>query len=661
MTEGRAGLRLKVLAALVVAMFLALSTRLWFLQVLAAEQFRQQAADQAVRLVEVPALRGRILDASGQELVVSRRSLVLTINREEVADDKEDVLYRLSQLLDIPASELGARLDSDRYYSFSPIPVAIDVPEKVVDYVKEHPREFPGVDVEKLPVRDYPFGDEAAHVLGYLGQISEDKLASPAFAGYEPGDLVGVAGVESVYEHDLAGIPGIIKYQVNSAGQTLRTIGSQLPQPGNDVHLTIDIDTQGLAEESLRLGMSNARGILDAASGRYLAANAGAVIVMNPDDGSIEAMVSAPTFQPSIFTQSMSNAEFQHRFGQGRGSPLLNRAIAGQYPPGSTYKPWIALSALQRGRATPDQGYSCPGTWITPFNEDDPNAVQFPFDNWTTANLGFMDLARALAVSCDTIFYPIGYSYWDDYFVNSDERARGVVSKDPLQHDLGAIGFGALTNVDLPAETPGRVPTPAWKDKFHRDNPQAFPEGDWFPGDLINMSIGQGDTLVTPLQIATAYSALMDEGRECTPHVLDYVAQTDTETVVRRYRPRCHQVRAFDPGFFTYVREALIGTVRNDGGTAVSAFAGFPFSQIWVAGKTGTAEVKALPPKQDYSWFAAMTQGNGERHVVVVLVEQGGHGSTTAAPIARRIIEGMYGLDFSGVGLGGQTGLAGTD
>jgi penicillin-binding protein 2 len=183
-----------------------------------------------------------------------------------------------------------------------------------------------------------------------------------------------------------------------------------------------------------------------------------------------------------------------------------------------------------------------------------------------------------------------------------------------------------------------------WKHDIHAANPDLFPEGEWFPGDLINMSIGQGDTLVTPLQLAEAYSTLMNDGKACTPHVLDQVVDPESGALVHRYRPRCRQVKAFDPSNFEYIRQALTGTVQDNGGTAAGVFAGFPFEQVWVAGKTGTAEV---PPKQDLSWFAAMTESQGERHVIVVLVEQGGHGSTTAAPIARHIIEGLYGLEYS--------------
>lgn len=642
-------MRLKVLAMLVLAMFAALTTRLWFLQVLAVEQYRNAAADNSVRLIETPAKRGRILDSSGAVLVDSRISRVLTITRSELGDDVESVLFELAEVLgsadiEITASELGERMgDADRYYPFTPVPVLVDIPKRVEFYIKEHAKEFPGVDVVPTPVRTYPLGSAAAHVLGYLGQISEDELMLPTFAGYQGGDLIGRTGVEAVYEHDLVGTSGIIKYLVNSQGEEIRSLGTRDPETGNDVVLTLDADIQGIAEESLRLGMVTARGIFDESSGRNLAADAGAVVVMDPDTGGIEALVSFPGFNPALFTRSMSLNEFARRFETNDGSPLLNRAITGQYPPGSTYKPWIALSALQRELRTTEQGNPCPGTWITPFDENDPDAETFPFNNWTPADSGFMSLSRALAVSCDTVFYPIGYNYWQAFY-NED--------REWLQTDLGKLGFGQLTHVDLTNEADGRVPTAAWKAAIHAENPNAFPEGDWFPADYILMSIGQGDTLVTPLQMASAYSALQNEDNElCTPHLFDRVVDSGTNNVIRQEEPTCRRLR-FDPANLAYVREALTGTVRG-GGTAGGAFSGFPFEQVWVAGKTGTAEV---PPHQDLSWFAAMTESLGERHVVIVVVEQGGHGSTTAAPIARRIIEGMYGLaytQFTELDLGG--------
>lgn len=670
MTEGRTGARLRLLALLVLGMFAALTTRLWFLQVLAVEQYRDAAEDNGVRLVEIPAQRGRILDSSGEKLVDSRLSLVLRINRQDLGDQKEDVLYRLSQLLEVPAAELGEQLAAPGYYAFSPIPIAIDIPEKVVLYIKENARHFPGVEVLELPVRSYPLGNAGAHVLGYLNEVTEDELASPAFADYEPGDLVGRDGVEAVYEHELVGTPGIVKYRVNSVDEILGEIGRrQLPVPGNDVYLTLDADTQRLAEDSLQLGMQHARTFFDEASAKYLVANAGAVVVMNPDTGGIEAMASLPTFYPSLFTQRTSGNEYERRFGVAKGLPLLNRALVGQYPPGSTYKPMVALAALSQPREnqpnqtilSTEQGYGCPPSWTVPFDEDNPDAIQYVFDNWTSANLGFMSVARSLAKSCDTVYYPAGYEYWRLFYPPPwDDGVEGnddLPAREPLQKDLRALGFDDPTNVDLPFEEDGRVPTAEWKRDIHRDNPEAFPFGQWVPGDFVNMSIGQGDTLVTPLQLAAAYSAIMNDARVCTPHVLDRVVDPQTGAEVRRYTPQCRLVRGIDPADVAYVREALVGTLRSDG-TAAGAFGGFPFEQVWVAGKTGTAEVD---PLQDYSWFAVMAESQGERHVVVVLVEQGGHGSTTAAPIARHIIEGLYGLEYSWTSLGEVPQVAGTD
>ncbi len=639
-------MRIRVLVTLVVVLFAALTTRLWFLQVLAAEQYKAAADDNAVRLIGTPARRGVIKDANGRVLVDNRVSVVITVNRQDLGDETERVVYDLSQLLDVPADELGERLDDPAYYAFSPIPIAIDVPRRVAYYIKEHQSgdesEFPGVDVLKVPVRSYPFGSLGAHVLGYLGQVSEDQLATPAFATYEPGDRVGVFGVEGVYEHDLAGIQGLKKYQVNSSDQNLGLIGEQLPVPGNDVWLTIDAQTQGLVEDSLVAGVEYAHGVFDTDSGRTLKANAAAAVVIDPTTGEIEAMASYPWFSPSVFTRSIAKSEYRTRFGRAEGSPLLNRAIQGQYPPGSTYKPFVALASLHRDIVTTEQSYGCPPSWTAPYDESDPAATQYVFNNWTTANLGYMNLSTALARSCDTVFYPMGYRYWDLFYVNSDEDAHGVESKEPLQHDLGQFGFGSATRVDLPFELTGRVPNAEWKKTIHQTYPESVPEGAWFPGDFILMTIGQGDTLVTPLQLASAFGALQNDGKLCVPHVLDRVVTTDDE-LVRRYQENCRRSLPMDARYLEYVRGALTGTVRGSG-TASGAFAGFPFESVWVAGKTGTAEVD---PKQDYSWFAAMTEGLGQQHVVVVLVEQGGHGSTTAAPIARHIIEGIYGLGFS--------------
>jgi penicillin-binding protein 2 len=636
-TEGRTGLRLRVFAGMIAFMFAALTTRLWFLQVLASDQFRSVANQNAVRLMDLPAPRGRILDDKGNVLVQNRMSLVVTVNKQVAGPHLEEDLYLLSKLLGVSTTELASRVDDPRYYSFQPVPVQADVSKRIDFFISEHQPALPGVAVVQEPVRVYPDGNLAAHVLGYLGQISPEQLKDPAFASYVSGDEVGVTGAEAEYEHFLRGTEGVIKYRVNSAGQNLGQIGERQPVPGSDVVLTIDADVQKLAEQSLALGEQYARGIYDSGSGKDFTANGGAVVVLDPSTGAIKALASSPTFDPAAFVRSMSSKEYKRRFGAANGFPLLDRALQGQYPPGSTYKPFVLLSALRRGIVSLSNYYSCPPSWAVP--EDPLHEV---FHNWTTSNLGTMTLSRALYESCDTVFYPIGYEYWRRYYPPTNPPI------EQLQRDLQAFGFGRSTGVDLPFELDGRVPDAAWKANIHKLHPKAFPDGRWFPGDFINMSIGQGDTLVTPLQMAAAYAAIQNRGRACAPHVLLRV-QRPNGHVLHRWKDRCHRI-PFLQSQMAYVRDALTEVPIQ--GTAASAFVGFPFSQVQVAGKTGTAQVFG---RQDYSWFAAMTQGQGKRYVIVALVEQAGHGSTTAAPIVRRIVEGLYGLGVNTFSNGGVT------
>lgn len=638
--------RVRVLLAVTVVLLSMLGTRLWFLQVLDVENARAAAARNSLRLVSVPAPRGRILDANGEVLVSNRLSLQITVNRQLVGDARERVLFELSKLLDVPASVLGERLDDVRYYAYTPVPIASDVEPEVAYYVLEHRDSLPGVDVRKEPVRVYSNGSLAAHVLGYLGEISAQQLKDPALVDYDPGDVLGKAGVEAVYERDLRGTEGFVSYRVDSTGKNLGEFGRKDPTPGNDVVLTIDGDVQGLAEESLVLGIEQARDVLDPNTGTDYRATGGAVVVLDADTGAVRALASYPTYEPSDFVEGLTQTEYEKRFGEGSDFPLLNRAIQGQYPPGSTFKPWVMLSALRRNLVSTSQGYPCPASWSVPGDTR-------LFRNWASTDQGVMTLARSLSESCDTIFYPMGYEFWRLYYPppsadgipgNDDEKPR-----EPLQGDLRATGFDRPTGVDLPSEYDGRVPDSLWKLTIHQRFPQDFPYGDWVPGDFVNMSIGQGDTLVTPMQMAQAYAALLNGGRVCRPHLLGSI-RTSGGRLVRDPGDACGRRLPFDRDQLEYVRNALVGTVRE--GTAAGAFRGFPFGEVWVAGKTGTAQVFG---KQDFSWFAGMAVSGTRRYVVVSVVEQGGHGSTTAAPIARRIIEGLYGLDLSDLVAAGAT------
>jgi penicillin-binding protein 2 len=634
MTEGRTAVRVRLLAVFVVVMFVALSTRLWFLQVLASDQFRSQASQNSVRLVEEPAPRGRILDDRGHVLVGNRSSLTITINRQQLGDQEPAVLEKLSSLLNQPVRQLRSRLDNPQYYPFTPVPVAFDVPPGVRDYMGEYPKLFPGTAVTDLPVRTYPYGDLAAHVLGYIGSISPLQLKDPAFADYSPTDLVGTAGVEQTYERYLQGTKGIQKYRVDASGRNLGSLGpGQAPVAGDTLHLTLDEKIQKLAEDSLLQGEEQARHYFDTTSNKLLAANAGAVVVMDPKTGGIAALASSPTYDPSQFVGGITQQELDKLSAAAANQPLFDRAIQAQYPPGSTYKPFVAASALHTGIANTNTSYSCPASYTAP--GDTSGTV---FNNWSSTPLPNMNLAEALVQSCDTVFYPFGYQYWVRYHDSPPSHPS-----EQLQHDLRTFGFGRQTLVDLPAEQPGVVPDAEWKRQTHKANPTAFPNPVWYPGDDILMSIGQGDTLVTPLQMATAYSAIANGGKICVPHVAASITAPGGGRV-KTVDPPCRGKLPFTSSQLTYIRNALTQVPIR--GTAAPAFGGFPFSRVWVAGKTGTAEVLG---KQNYSWFAAMVGAtpNHPDYVVVALVEQGGHGSTTAAPIVRRIIEGLYGLTLS--------------
>jgi penicillin-binding protein 2 len=349
-------------------------------------------------------------------------------------------------------------------------------------------------------------------------------------------------------------------------------------------------------------------------------------------------MASFPTFDPTLLVRGMTQEEYNRRFGEAKNNPLINRAIQGLYPPGSTYKPFVALSGLRRGLLTVGDYYPCPSVWEVP----GPNPLNEHFDNWSSADFGSISLAQALYDSCDTVFYPLGFRYWQRWYPTQDDEEPAL----PMQQDLRAIGFGKATGIDLPYEFAGRVPDPEWKRTFHRTDPVAFPDGETYPGDFILMTIGQGDTLVTPLQLATGFAGLANDGKMCWPHLVDRVLRPDGD---RRIKPRCggkSRTMPFSAASIRYVRDALT-KVPTDG-TAIGAFRGFPLSQVSVAGKTGTAEIDYPPGTDDYSWFAAIADDGTQEYVVVAVVEQGGHGSTTAAPIVRRIIEGIYGIEPSG-------------
>jgi penicillin-binding protein 2 len=639
--------RLKLLALLVALMFAGLSSRLWYLQVLASEKYLEAQNNNLVKIVRTEAPRGRILDSKGDEIVENRSTTEVLVEQQKLGDDPEAVLYRLSQLLHVPVRAIVDALANKQYYAYEPIPVAIDVPDQYIAYIGEHPDDFPGVSWTQASVRTYPYGSLAAHILGSLGRLTPEQAGEARYESYAPTDLVGQSGLEAEYERFLRGQKGYRKLLLNAAGKLIRPLGEQAATPGQDLRLYLNLRLQEIVEERLRDGILRARSVTDGSGGPLLKATSGAAVVLDPHTFGVEAIASFPTFDPQWFVGGLSAARSAELNVRSAHAPLFSRATQAEIPPGSTFKPFIALSAIKRGIATLGGYYPCPPEFV--YGTD----TLHPFHNWSPANYGSISLHEALRISCDTVFYGFGADFYDKYFAdNSLGKAR-----EPLQEDLTKLfGFGRATGVDLPYERPGLVPTASWKDDYTKEHPELFnpDQRTWLPADDINMSIGQGFVTVTPLQLAAAYAAIANDGRLCDPRIAAAIQDADGKNV----RPiknatTCHKL-PFTHGQLSYIRSSLASVVQP-GGTAGGAFAGFPFQQVAVAGKTGTAQRE---PFQDTSWFVAMVGGTIEDpdHIIVVMVEEGGHGSTTAAPIVRSIIERMYHLES-----GAQVGEVATD
>jgi penicillin-binding protein 2 len=631
----------------VALMLAALTTRLWYLQVLASQTYVRMANTTSFRWLQVEPQRGEILDANDDPLVENRVSRVVTVQQQELGPDPEAVLFRLAQHLGVPEEDIVARLESKQYYDYQRVPVAVDVDLDKILFIAEHPSEFPGVSWDEQTVRRYPEGALAAHVLGQVGLIGQDEIDDPAFREYGPNDTIGVSGLEKTYERFLHGTAGTQKIVVDPAGKLLEELGGQLPVPGYDVKLYLDANLQTRVERDLQEGIERARGLPDENPENDVTnfvANAGAVVVLDPDTFGVEASASWPTFDPVWFVNGMTPREQQERlYADEAGAPLFDRAIQGAYAPGSTFKPFVALAAMKNGVTSPTGYTDCPSSWAYRL---DPT---HPFDNWSSYSRGPISVQDALKYSCDTVFYQWGAAFYDRW--RADQLGEG---SEPFQRDLKGLGFGREPRVDLPSQSAGFIPTAAWKQEQFEAGKERY---GWLPGDDILMSIGQGFVLTSPLQIVAGYAAIANGERLCEPRLADQVQTADGRRVKPIGAQDCRKL-PYSEQELSVIRQGL-QQVLLSGGTAAAAFAGFPLDRVPVMGKTGTAErpgfttVPGQTQGQDTSWFAAIVGPPSDQHVIVAMVEQGGHGSTTAAPIVRSIIEDMYHL--------GDTGVPGTE
>lgn len=609
------GVRLALLASLGLVLFSILLFRLWFLQILSGDEFVTQADNQRLRTVSIEAPRGVIYDRFGKALVTNRAGLSVGILPMDLTSP-ERVLPRLATVLGIPEEDIRHKLELAKNDPYRVVEIMNDVPENpVVSYLLEHSLEFPGVRVEKSYLREYPRRAFATHILGYVGEVSYDDLETEQFRTLKAGDSVGKNGVEAMYDSKLRGTDGARTIEVDATGRPKRVTKEIQPLPGSNLMLTIDNDIQEAAERAVVDGIKRARadGFADAA--------AGVVVALDPRTGEVLAMTSYPDYDPSLWVGGMEAEDYQALLGDPR-KPLFDRAIKGQYPAASTFKPFVAATALRNDLIDYTQIFYDPG-----FFEIGKAPQKQRWKCWKTDGHGDVNLVEALMESCDTYFYNLGSIFYNQ---------KGPV----LQDGIREFGFGSATGIDLGGEYSGRVPDAAWK----RESGKTDEEKVWKPGDEVNLSIGQGDLLVTPLQLAVAFSAIANGGDVFVPRIAHQITD-GSGNVTKQFESEIKNHVDMNSEDLDAIRRGLRMVTSEPSGTAYGAFKGFP---IPVVGKTGTAQKR---PDDDYAWFMGYAPADNPEILVVALIEQGGHGSSVAAPVVRSVLAKYFHVDDVG-GLG---------
>jgi penicillin-binding protein 2 len=629
--------RVGLLGGVVFVVFAALVLRLWALQVLSGPQYVARAQANQFRTVRVQAPRGPILDRNGTVLVTNQAATAIELwsaDLPKVYRDRFDELRRLAQVTQVPLYEIAAKIKRRREAGdmLTPVVIRDDAPKAMLTYLYERASQFPGVVMERNFIRHYPYRSLGAQLFGAVGEISPQQLKARAGQGYVSGDEIGQSGLEATYDSYLRGVAGQARVGVDSLGRprSARTLVTPA-EPGHAVRLTLDLGLQRAAEKALRYGISIAQ-----ADGKW-AARGGAIVAMDPSDGSILALASAPSYEPSVYTGRVTEKRLDaqgltSKTAAAHNFPSLDRALTGTYPPGSVFKPLTAIAAMQEHLLEPYAYEPCTGVYYAP--EDRSHQA---FHNWDPTVNQAMDLPTALAYSCDTYFYRVG----NDFYQLPADRGQ------PLQKWARAFGFGRPTGIDVGPESSGLVPTIQWRHRmFSPATDKCCWEVDrlWKPGNSIQLAIGQGDLLVTPLQMARFYAAIANGGRLVTPHLLRDVENPNKTVVPTPAAPAPRPVPGLDPQTLRIVQQGLVAGTHVPDGTSYGVFGAFPVS---IAGKTGTAEkVVTLPGytgKQDQAWWCGYGPvAPTPKLVVCALIENGGHGGTAAAPAAERVFAKFF-------------------
>jgi penicillin-binding protein 2 len=644
-------LRVGIMGMLALAVFAALFLRLWSLQILNGEQLLRASLNNQRRDVRVPAPRGPILDRNGNVLVTNKAGNAVQIWISDLPKRRGVRLReirRLARVLEMPAAQIGAAIRRHRSDLLTPVTVKTDATKAQVFYLEERAEDFPGVWTVRTFLRAYPHRELAAHVLGYVTEINAEQLKSLRSRGYQGGDMIGQSGVEAHYDRYLRGIAGSAELRVDSLGIPITLAVPKVPpHPGNAVRLTLDVKLQQAAEEALRYGIERAHN--SECYGCWFS-NGGAIVALDPRDGSIRALASYPTYSPSVYVgrvrvRALDTAGLTSRTAEPMNYPALDRAIDAAYPPGSTFKPVTAIAAMQEHILQPFEMLPCTGSY-------EKNGQIFK--NWDPFVNEAMTLPTALARSCDTYFYQVGYRF---YGMPSSRGPR-------LQAWASRFGFGQKTGVDLGSERSGLLPTPDWRKKtFTKKTDPGHWQIDslWKPGDSIQLAIGQKDLLVTPMQMARFYAIVANGGKLVTPHLLLDVEQPTSNG--RRGRtipstpPPAPEPTNVDAQALSVVREGLYEATHNPLGTSSAIFGSFPIS---ISGKTGTAEKEidpgdGIPRTFNQSWWCGYGPSDRPDLVVCAVIENGGHGGDAAAPAALKVFETFFHKKAT------QTGLVHSD
>ncbi|MEJ7706193.1 MAG: penicillin-binding protein 2 [Nocardioidaceae bacterium] len=588
MLRSKSRLRLLVVQVMVLSMFVTLLARLWYIQVVGGDSYQAAAQDNAVRDIELPAPRGLIVDAAGRPLVANRTSWVVTVDRdvlERLGDSTQRaVLARLASILGLSAHELGRRtktcgepgaLASPLCWNgspYEPVPVAEDVTQTLAASILEQAEDYPGITAEARKVRAYPapFGINAAHMLGYNSPITEGELDAAEENGETVSSLsvVGRSGLESRYDRYLSGESGVREVSVDSMGRVLGEVAATAPDPGLTLVTSIDAKVQALAERELMRSISVARKTFDEVTGRNYEADSGSVVVMDATTGRLVAMASYPSYDPNVWVGGISDGDLERLYSDRADTPLLSRAMQGLFAPGSTFKPVTAASALSHGYDVTDR-LDCSSSLTVGSRV---------FKNYESAAYGPLTFAEALQLSCDTFFYRIGYAEWQ----RSGGDSGDTSVEDVLVEGAKAFGFGRKTGIDLPGEVAGRIADRRWKLSYWKSNKDYYcklgkEEGSDFihvfarefcvdgwryrAGDAVNFAIGQGDTALTPLQLAVAYAALSNGGRLFEPRVGKAIVDADGQ-VVRRIQSHVAGRLPVSQPILRYLDQALLGTAK---------------------------------------------------------------------------------------------------